>query len=119
MCAETDYMLGSVIEALKNFGLYNNTFIIFLSDHGEMNMEHRQVWKNSMYEASSRVPLIISPPPTLASWPCLCSRVLCCTWWSCSGPLPWLLLVLLDQACGSGCGTSLYSLHTLGHVRQN
>eukprot|EP00944_MAST-04C_sp_MAST-4C-sp1_P015577 g15577.t1 len=65
MCAETDYMLGSVIEALKNFGLYNNTFIIFLSDHGEMNMEHRQVWKNSMYEASSRVPLIISPPPNM------------------------------------------------------
>ncbi|KAH8043360.1 sulfuric ester hydrolase [Aureococcus anophagefferens] len=28
-------------------------------DHGEMNMEHRQVWKNSMYEASARVPLIL------------------------------------------------------------
>ena len=27
---------------------------------GEMNMEHRQVWKNSMYEASARVPLIVS-----------------------------------------------------------
>ena len=67
MCAETDYMLGSVIQALKDFGLYNNTFIIFLSDHGEMNMEHRQVWKNSMYEASSRVPLIISPPPNMPS----------------------------------------------------
>jgi hypothetical protein len=22
------------------------------SDHGEMNMEHRQVWKNSLYEVS-------------------------------------------------------------------
>lgn len=27
-----------------------------------MNMEHRQVWKNSMYEASERVPLIIAGP---------------------------------------------------------
>mmetsp|Transcript_6080 Transcript_6080/g.15015 ORF Transcript_6080/g.15015 Transcript_6080/m.15015 type:complete len:212 (+) Transcript_6080:1-636(+) len=27
-----------------------------------MNMEHRQVWKNSMYEASSRVPMVISGP---------------------------------------------------------
>ena len=25
-----------------------------------MNMEHRQVWKNAHYEASARVPLIIS-----------------------------------------------------------
>lgn len=35
-----------------------------------MNMEHRQCWKNSMYEASSRVPLIIVPPEHLspAGW---------------------------------------------------
>lgn len=62
MCAETDFMFGLVIDALKETGFNDNTFIVFLSDHGEMNMEHRQVWKNSMYEASSRVPLIIVPP---------------------------------------------------------
>merc|ERR1712107_109772 len=27
-----------------------------------MNMEHRQVWKNSMYEGSSRVPLFFAGP---------------------------------------------------------
>ena len=36
--------------------------MVQVSDHGEMNMEHRQVWKNSMYEASERVPLIIAGP---------------------------------------------------------
>jgi len=60
MCAETDYMLGQVLQATMNAGLYNDTIVIFVSDHGEMNMEHRQVWKNSFYEASSRVPMIIS-----------------------------------------------------------
>lgn len=60
MVGETDYMLGSVIQACKDANLYNNTVIVFLSDHGEMNMEHRQVWKNAMYEASVRVPLIVS-----------------------------------------------------------
>ena len=67
MCYETDYMLGTVIDALKKYGHYDNTFIVFLSDHGEMNMEHRQVWKNSMYEASERVPFIIAPPPSMTN----------------------------------------------------
>lgn len=62
MCAETDFMFGLVLDALKETGFNDNTFIVFLSDHGEMNMEHRQVWKNSMYEASSRVPMMIVPP---------------------------------------------------------
>ena len=67
MCYETDYMLGRVIQALKQYGHYDNTFIVFVSDHGEMNMEHRQVWKNSMYEASERVPFIIAPPPSMTN----------------------------------------------------
>lgn len=62
MCAETDYLMGRVLKALKARGQYDDTYIIFLSDHGEMNMEHRQVWKNSMYEPSERVPLIIAGP---------------------------------------------------------
>ena len=60
MCVQTDYMLGRVLAAAKAHPEYHNTFVIFLSDHGEMNMEHRQVWKSSMYEASARVPLIVS-----------------------------------------------------------
>lgn len=40
--------------------MYDNTWSVFLSDHGEMNMEHRQIWKNSLYEPSSRVPMIVS-----------------------------------------------------------
>ena len=60
MCAETDYMLGRVLQAAKDAGVYDNTLVIFLSDHGEMNMEHRQVWKNAHYEASARVPMIVS-----------------------------------------------------------
>ena len=63
MCAEADYLLNRVWESLngKGYGL-DNTFVVYVSDHGEMNMEHRQVWKNSMYEASSRVPFAIAGP---------------------------------------------------------
>ena len=43
MCAETDYMLGTVLDALRATGQYARTYVLFVSDHGEMNMEHRQV----------------------------------------------------------------------------
>ena len=62
MVAETDAMLGQVLDTLEATGQLDNTYIIFASDHGEMNMEHRQTLKNAMYEASARVPLIVAGP---------------------------------------------------------
>ena len=35
--------------------------VMMTSDHGEMSMEHRQDYKNSGYEPSSRVPMIMVP----------------------------------------------------------
>merc|ERR1711879_21408 len=62
MCAEADHLLGEVMAALKERDDFEQTYIMYISDHGEMNLEHRQIWKNSMYEASSRVPMMISGP---------------------------------------------------------
>eukprot|EP01084_Bolivina_argentea_P108256 193464_1 len=60
---QTDYLLGKVINAsfLNGFNL-TNTFIIFTSDHGEMNLDHRQNGKNSLYEGATRIPLVIAGP---------------------------------------------------------
>lgn len=68
MCAEADYLMGSIGDAAERSGHWKDSLVVFASDHGEMDMEHRQVWKNSMYEASARVPLIIGGgalPPSL------------------------------------------------------
>ena len=62
MVAETDAMLGQILDTLEATGQLDNTYIIFASDHGEMNMEHRQTLKNALYEASARVPLIVAGP---------------------------------------------------------
>ena len=62
MVAETDAMLGQILDTLQATGQLNDTYIIFASDHGEMNMEHRQTLKNALYEASARVPLIVAGP---------------------------------------------------------
>lgn len=59
MIAEVDEMLGDIMNAIKDV---DNTYVFFLSDHGEMNMEHGQFYKYTAYEPSARVPLIIRGP---------------------------------------------------------
>jgi arylsulfatase K len=62
MIAEVDAMVGRVLAAVDELGLADSTYVIFTSDHGEMAMEHRQVYKMTLYESSARVPLIIAGP---------------------------------------------------------
>ena len=63
MNVEADNLLGKVIDAMNRNGFnLSNTIMYFTSDHGEMNMDHRQIWKNSMYEGSSRIPLFFAGP---------------------------------------------------------
>ncbi len=54
--------VGEVIAALRDTGLLNRTVVLFTSDHGDLAMEHRQFYKMSMFEGSSRVPLLIMGP---------------------------------------------------------
>ena len=62
MIAEFDAMVGRYIEAIENAGLSDNTIFIVTSDHGDMQMEHRQTFKMTPYDASVSVPLVIYDP---------------------------------------------------------
>ena len=62
MCAEADAMVGALYNAMQELGLSKDTYFVFSSDHGEMAMEHQDWYKMSMYEASVRVPLVMSGP---------------------------------------------------------
>lgn len=62
MVNQTDLMLGQVWEKAAATGNLKNTLVIFTSDHGEMHMEHRQHLKNTFYEGSERVPLLLAGP---------------------------------------------------------
>jgi arylsulfatase len=58
-----DAQLGRIIEALEESGRLDNTYIIFLSDHGELLYDHGFCGKEERhYDACIRVPLIISGP---------------------------------------------------------
>jgi arylsulfatase A-like enzyme len=55
-----DAEIGKVMEALTENNLDGNTIVLFTSDHGDGAASHQWAAKLSLYEESSKVPLIIS-----------------------------------------------------------
>jgi choline-sulfatase len=60
--AVVDDQVGEILAALDRRGLTDNTIVIFASDHGEMLGDHGLYTKSLPYEASLRVPLMVSGP---------------------------------------------------------
>jgi len=58
-CNAVDANLGRLIQTLKEEGLYNNTVIIYTSDHGCHFKTRNDEYKRSCHESSIRVPLVI------------------------------------------------------------
>ncbi len=57
-----DRRVGDIISTLKQQNLYDNTIIVFTSDHGLAVGSHGLLGKQSLYEHSMKSPLIISGP---------------------------------------------------------
>ena len=60
-----DEALGQLIETLKSKGLWDDSLVIFLSDHGESLGEHKVLFEHqyNLFEETVRVPLAIRLPP--------------------------------------------------------
>ena len=54
-----DYSIGKILTWLKNHGLYNDTLIVFSSDHGELLGDHHLYRKITPFEGAARIPMII------------------------------------------------------------
>lgn len=57
-----DRKIGRILDALEEAGLGDDTLVIYASDHGEQIGERELWWKNTFYEESVRVPLVMSWP---------------------------------------------------------
>ncbi|CAM4346908.1 arylsulfatase [Paenibacillus alkaliterrae] len=57
-----DHQIGRLIQCLQREGLYENTMIAFLSDHGDMLGDHNLWRKTCAYEGSAHIPMIVKLP---------------------------------------------------------
>ncbi|MFT5128707.1 MAG: arylsulfatase [Rhodothermales bacterium] len=65
-----DDQFARVVDALKASGQYDNTLIIFTSDHGEMLGDHGVAYKGCrFFEGLIHVPMVISWPAGMQSQP--------------------------------------------------
>jgi iduronate 2-sulfatase len=56
-----DHLVGQLIGALQEQGLYDSTTVIFWGDHGYKLGEHCDWFKHDNFEDSTRIPVIIKP----------------------------------------------------------
>lgn len=63
-CAKVDAMFAAVCDALKEQGMYDDSAIFFLSDHGDFAGDYHLAEKaqNSFEDVLTRVPLLVKPP---------------------------------------------------------
>jgi choline-sulfatase len=80
-----DDQIGKLLETIEQRGELNNTVIVFVSDHGELNGDYGLLYKDAFLNGSVRVPLIIRTPGTLGS-PHAGSVADCPTEWFDIGP---------------------------------
>ena len=65
-----DSQVGRLLDALESSGLEENTIVILWSDHGWHLGEKLITGKNSLWEESTRVPLIFAGPGSVAGARC-------------------------------------------------
>jgi iduronate 2-sulfatase len=58
----SDAQLGRLLEAVDDLGLANSTLVVAFGDHGQALGEHNLWEKMSVFEAATRVPLVVRAP---------------------------------------------------------
>lgn len=57
-CNSLDYNVGKLIDTLKDKGIFDNTIIIYTSDHGSHFCTRNKEYKRSCHESSIHIPMI-------------------------------------------------------------
>ena len=60
-----DHMIGEIINVIRSRGEWDNTVVLFTSDHGEMNGDYGIVNKRNFLQPALNIPLILRTPETI------------------------------------------------------
>ncbi len=71
LVTEVDYQIGELVKYLKEKNLYDNTIIVYVSDHGDFVGSHGMIEKcaagHNVYESTLRIPLVVKPQKSLGA----------------------------------------------------
>lgn len=67
MVEYVDQQLGRVLNTLNSLSLRDDTIVIYMADHGDLIGQHGMWYKNSFFEGSARVPLIVDLPTSMGA----------------------------------------------------
>ena len=70
LVAQIDHEVGQIIDALREKDQFDNTVVIFSSDHGDYLGDHNLIGKGSFFESSTRVHLLVRLPWANGSTTC-------------------------------------------------
>lgn len=62
MITAMDERIGTILDELEKQGFADNTYVVYMSDHGESLGEHGLFYKQCSYEGSVGVPLVVKGP---------------------------------------------------------
>lgn len=62
MITHIDHQLGRLFGRLRNAGLWDDTVVVYTSDHGEQLGDYHDTHKVSFYEGSARIPMLVRFP---------------------------------------------------------
>jgi len=67
LITQIDYNIGRVFGALQDEHIYDETLVLFTSDHGEYLGDHGTAAKSFLHDVSARVPMILRLPKSADS----------------------------------------------------
>jgi arylsulfatase A-like enzyme len=60
-----DDQISEILKIVERRGEMDETVVAFVSDHGEMNGDHKLLYKQNFLDPAARVPMIVRLPPTM------------------------------------------------------
>jgi arylsulfatase A-like enzyme len=71
----TDLQIGVLFDALGERGVFDNTIVVVVADHGEAFLEHGNFSHQALYDELIHIPMLVRYPPSVPAGPTVAAPV--------------------------------------------